>query len=260
MKSLPDGCIDLTITSPPYGSLRDYNGFSFDFPSVASELFRITKTGGVVVWVVADQTINGSETGESFRQALGFLEIGFRLHDTMIYERNGMTFPQGCVRYWQCAEFMFVLSKGKPKTINIIRDRANKSTLVGKNVGRAHQKTGRERNGTQSHPTPAAYGKTFQMFGMRTNIWTYSTGNAKTAPDSLWKRHSAVFPLQLAKDHITTWSNPGDLVFDPMCGSGQTLIASEQLGRQFLGMDCSSEYCDLARERLEWYRSHAKTN
>ena len=88
MRAMPDGVIDLVITSPPYDDLRNYKGYSFDFESIAKELFRVVKEGGVVVWVVGDATVDGSETGTSFRQALFFKEVGFNLHDTMIYMKN----------------------------------------------------------------------------------------------------------------------------------------------------------------------------
>ena len=80
MDVFPANSIDMTITSPPYDNLRIYKGFSFPFDSVARQLFRITKEGGVVVWIVSDATIDGSETCTSFRQALKFVECGFNLH------------------------------------------------------------------------------------------------------------------------------------------------------------------------------------
>lgn len=97
MKEIPDDFIDLTVTSPPYDNLRDYNNemtWNFEkFKEVAKELFRITKPGGVVVWVVGDATIKGSETGTSFRQALFFKDCGFNLHDTMIYKKTRTLSP-----------------------------------------------------------------------------------------------------------------------------------------------------------------------
>jgi len=246
MKELPNESIDLTITSPPYDDLRTYKGYSFDFFAVASELFRVTKTGGVVVWIVKDATVDGSETGTSFRQALGFLDLGFRLHDTMIYQRNGITFPDDR-RYYSCFEYMFVLSKGCPKTINLIKDHKN---------GRAGTKDrGRQRktNGELVERWGNRVGRIVPDFSTRWNVWAYPTGYGNTAPDKLWLKHPAVFPLRLAEDHVRSWSNPGDLVFDPMSGSGQTLIAANRLDRRYLGFDCSSEYCDLARQRLAFY-------
>lgn len=92
MRKMPDNYVDLTVTSPPYDNMRKYDNFSFDFHSVAQELYRITQQGGVVVWVVGDQTKNGSESGTSFKQALYFKEtVGFKLYDTMIYRKSNPT-------------------------------------------------------------------------------------------------------------------------------------------------------------------------
>jgi DNA modification methylase len=252
MKKLDIESVDLTVTSPPYDGLRTYNGFVFDFPSVAEQLYRVTKPGGVVVWVVGDQTPKsgpqqGSESGSSFRQALGFKDAGFRLHDTMIFAKSGMSHPER-VRYHQAFEYMFVFSKGKPKTFNPIKDRPNKT--AGKK--RNHNERKRSADGwVKWYYNEKKY--TTTEHGMRSNIWEYPIG--QQAPDPLWKKHPAVFPLALAMDHVKTWSKPGELVLDPFVGSGQTVIAADELGRQWLGMDLSQEYCDLARERVEWYRA-----
>jgi site-specific DNA-methyltransferase (adenine-specific) len=238
MKALPAGCVDLTIASPPWDDLRFYNGYSFDFAAVASQLFRMTKPGGVVVWIVHDQTRDGSETGTSFRQVLGFMEVGFNLHDTMICQQRSITHPS-TNRYYSVFDFMFVFSKGTPKTANLIRDRRNlRAGKVARGTGpRRHERWITER------------------YGVRTNVWKVSAGgHGKTAPDPYWQEHPASMPLQLAKDHVTTWSNEGDLVFDPMAGSGSSLIAAALLGRRFLGMEISPEYCDLIRRRLDFYK------
>jgi len=245
MKSLPDNSIPLTVTSPPYDSIRDYDGYSFDFPAIAEQLYRITKLGGVVVWVVADGTIKGSESGTSFRQALGFLDIGFRLHDTMIYQKANPQ-PNNARRYEPSFEFMFVLSKGKPTTFNPL-------LLPCKMAGRINA-------GTRRHDPKGVLeakdgnGKPYKPTKPRPNIWTYAVGSFFHRSDPLCKLHPATFPLELAKDHISSWSNEGDLILDPMVGSGQTAIAAMQLGRKYIGFDCSQEYCDLAQKRLEWYR------
>lgn len=225
MDRMPDNHIDLTVTSPPYDHLRDYNGYSFDFEVIAHELYRVTKEGGVVVWIVGDATINGSETGTSFRQALYFMECGFKLHDTMLFEKNSSTFParQNGNRYTQIFEYMFIFSKGKPKTVNLIADKPNKwaghTSFDGK--------------------IPAV-----PDFSPRNNIWRYTTSfNDKTG-------HPAVFPEKLALDHILTWSNKGDLVYDPFMGSGTTAKMCIKSGRNYIGSEISSEYCDMATTRL----------
>jgi len=236
----PNNIIDLTITSPPYGNLRDYKGYSFDFEGIVNQLFRVTKQGGVVVWVVGDATVKGSETGTSFRQALYFKDVGFNLHDTMIYQKNGFANPS-TNRYHQTFEYMFVFSKGKPKTFNPIKDRENKwSGPWGKNMGRG-------KDGVLKERKSFTYGK----WGMRYNIWKYNIGKGNTTKDEIAYKHPAIFPEKLAHDHIISWSNEGDVVLDPMCGSGTTLKEAMKLNRQFIGIDISEEYCYISQERLK---------
>jgi site-specific DNA-methyltransferase (adenine-specific) len=188
MKSLPDASIDLTVTSPPYDNLRTYNGYSFDFEGIAKELCRVTKDGGVVVWVVGDATINGSETGTSFKQALYFKDIGFNLHDTMIYEKDGIAFPDKN-RYQQSFEYMFVLSKGKPKCLNLIADR--------KNVSFGRKVTGTVRNADGSTQKMACFGQDIKEFGIRWNVWKFAStkGNVKTGHPAMFSE-SFCFLLQ----------------------------------------------------------------
>jgi len=229
MKSLPNDFIDLTVTSPPYDNMRTYNGFSFDFEAVANELYRITKEGGVVVWVVGDQTVNGSESGTSFKQALYFMEIGFNLHDTMIWEKNSSTFPANdkSNRYTQIFEYMFVFSKDKPKTNNLIKDKENKWAGFKDFSGKLK--------------------KAVPEFSPRNNIWKYTTSfNDKT-------EHPAVFPEQLVQDHIISWSNEKDLILDPFMGSGTTAKMARLNNRDFIGFELSEEYCNIANERIKPY-------
>lgn len=234
MEALPDNCIDLTITSPPYGNLRSYNGFVFPFEAIARQLYRVTKQGGVVVWVVGDETKNGSESGESFRQALKFMEIGFNLHDTMIYEAMGTGAKGSNLAYWQAFEYMFIFSKDQPKTVNRIADQKNKT------IGLVEQ--GRFRHSGDNEKPHLT-----NDVGIRTNIWRYNVGFMDNSDKT---DHPAPFPEALARDHILSWSSPGDLVFDPMTGSGTTLKMAKMLGRSYLGFEISSEYCDLARQRV----------
>ncbi len=240
MERMPDCSIDLTVTSPPYDELRNYNGYHFNFDDIAKNLFRITKNGGVVVWVVGDQTIKGSETGTSFRQALYFKQVGFNLFDTMIYLKT----PRGAVgnnkTYWQAFEYMFILSKGAPKTINLIKDRENKDERDGDNG------TKRLHDGTLLKLKRAGYSK----YGRRTNVWEYLIGKGHSASDNIAYKHPAIFPEKLVQNHITSWSNPGDIIFDPMCGSGTTCKMAKLNKRDFIGIDISSEYCKIAEERL----------
>lgn len=238
MAALPSNCIDFWLTSPPYDNQRLYNGFTFGFERIAAQLYRVTKQGGVGVWVVADETKDGSESGTSFRQALGFMAVGFNLHDTMIYKQAGVGAKGSHKAYWQSFEYMFIFSKGEPKTINLLRDKKNS------NRGLSHGPSGEKHNGLKSR---MAEGYKTQAFGIRENVWIYFTGN--TNGDDLTS-HPAPFPEALARDHILSWSMPGDTVLDPMTGSGTTAKQAHLLGRHYLGFDISEEYCQLARRRL----------
>lgn len=238
MKNIPDKSINLTVTSPPYDNLRTYNGtceWNFDiFKGIAKELYRITKNGGVVVWVVGDATINGSETGTSFKQALYFKEIGFNLHDTMIYEKAQTCFgSNNC--YLQSFEYMFIFSKGKPKTLNLIRDRKNvRSGIESMSI------SGISKDGI----IPNRHYKSMAEYGKRKNIWRYGVGGGKT-------NHPAVFPEQLALDHIVSWSNEGDIVFDCFMGSGTTGKMAILNNRKFIGVEKVGEYFEIAKNRIE---------
>lgn len=241
LKALPAECIDLTVTSPPYDNMRTYNGFTWDPEALIAELYRVTKPGGVVVWVVNDAVVNGSETGTSFRQALAFMAAGFKLHDTMIYEKAGCALPSPN-RYLQCFEYMFVFSKGKPKTYNLICDRKNRFERWGKT------KKVREADGSFS----VRQAKPFQEYGRRYNIWRYVPGGqGNSSGDSYAFKHPAVFPEKLAHDHIISWSNPGDVVLDPFMGSGTTAKMAVLNGRRYIGFEISEEYCQIAQQRAD---------
>jgi DNA modification methylase len=245
MKSMPDKSVDLTVTSPPYDNLRTYGGHSWDFEGIAKELFRVTKDGGVVVWVVGDSVVEGSETGTSFKQALFFKEIGFRLHDTMIYAKNAFSNPSSN-RYHQVFEYMFILSGGTPKTFNPIKDKYNIETRRGGDSTR--QKDGSMRYGNNG-------GKLLAEYGQRYNIWEYTIGGGNMAEDMQTHWHPAIFPLNLAKDHINSWSNSGDTVLDCFIGSGTTGVACKLLRRNFIGCEIDKKYFNLAKNRInntEW--------
>ncbi len=244
MQKIEDNFIDLTITSPPYDDLRNYNGYDFNFEKIADELFRITKEGGVVVWVVGDATIKGSETGTSFKQALYFMEIGFNLHDTMIYHKDNPPPVGGNNRYYQGFEYMFVFSKGKPKTFNpLARKRRNKW-----NDNRTVRYRGVTRNQDGEFVKKEIKVKKIVKLN---NVWKYMVGGGISTSDKEAFKHPAIFPEQLANDHILSWSNPNDIVLDPMCGSGTTCKMAKINNRQFIGIDISPEYCKIAKERLD---------
>ena len=236
MKRMPDNFIDLTVTSPPYDGLRTYNGYSFPFENIAKELYRITKDGGVVVWVVGDATVKGSESGTSFRQALYFKEIGFNLHDTMMYRKINYI-PLTHNRYEQEFEYMFIFSKGKPKTFNPIMVECK--TKGSKTNGRTFYQTNSQNIPTEGHKNDAV-----KEYKQRGNVWEVPT-NAGA------KGHPAQFPEQLANDHIISWSNEGDIIYDPFAGSGTTGKMAILNKRKCIMSEISSEYCDIIKKRLE---------
>jgi DNA modification methylase len=244
MKNIPDGSVDLTVTSPPYDNLRTYNGninqWNFDkFKEIAKELYRITKGGGVVVWIVADATIKGSETGTSFRQALHFMDCGFNLHDTMIWNKGNCSSIGSLNRYENVFEYMFVFSKGKPKSANIIKDKPNKR-FGEKQSGSIRQANGEVRK-------TSGYGKRcIAEFGRRHNVWDVVP--CKSPAERL---HPAPFPEQLAKDHIISWSNEGDTVLDCFMGSGTTGKMAVLNNRKFIGIELDEGYFNIAKKRIE---------
>ena len=234
MKLMPNNFVDLTVTSPPYDNLRTYKGFDFDWKAIIKELYRVTRQGGIVVWVVGDATIKGSETGTSFKQALHAIVCGFRLHDTMIYQKDNCPFPSSN-RYYANFEYMFVFSKGKPKTFNPIIDRKNKS------FGRKITGTNRQKDGT-TKPIKNK-GNEIKQFGVRFNNWLVSDGKRQS-------KHPAIFPEQLANDHIISWSNENDMVYDPFMGSGTTAKMAKLNNRNWIGSEISKEYCDIIEQRI----------
>ncbi len=239
MDEVDDDSIDLTVTSPPYDNLRTYGGDEFEFEPIAKELHRVTKSGGVVVWVVADATIKGNETGTSFKQALFFKQIGFNLHDTMIYEKINYT-PLTHNRYEQTFEYMFVFSKGRPKVFNPRR-------LPCKNVGKVEKYGMQRRKNYGKEYAMRLYNETTYIKTGETkihpNIFPYALGRQATG-------HPAPFPDKLTIDHILSWSNENDIVLDPMAGSGTTLAMAKKLGRQFIGYEIAKKYIPLIRKRL----------
>ena len=240
MRDIPDGSVDLTVTSPPYDNLRTYNGNNAQWgehvwKGVIEELHRVTADGGVVVWVVGDATVKGSETGTSFKQALWAMEGGFNLHDTMIYEKGGQGGAKGSnYAYWNGFEYMFVFSKGRPKHFNPIKDRKNEK------AGRKTTVRSRKKNGDMTKSRTV----TVSEFGKRFNVWQIKSGvrNAK---------HPAVFPYKLAQDHIKSWSNEGDTVLDPFMGSGTTGVACKNLNRGFIGIEMDETYFNIAKARID---------
>lgn len=236
------GTIHLTVTSPPYDSARDYAGTLNDWnedkwKSIITGLYRVSCDGGVVVWIVSDETKNGTESGTSFRQALWAKEVGFNIHDTMIWLKPTFSAVGALkVRYAPVFEYMFVFSKGKPRVFNPIKDRENKSAGM-----------------TRINPTIRNHkgeiiknkSATIADYGQRFNVWEHGTVSQKG--DNV---HPAPFPVGLVEDHIKSWSNPGDLVLDPFMGSGTTGVASKNLGRNFIGIERESSYFEMAHARI----------
>jgi len=238
MRTQPDDCVDMVLTSPPYDNLREYTGFDFDLPNMLSELKRIVKPGGVVVWNVADATVKGSETGTSMRQALAFIDAGFKLNDTMIYvKRNPMPSSSSSPRYHQAWEYIFCFSLGKPKTFNpLMRETAY--------TGEANMRY-RGKAGT------IEYKKTKRNTHTKlNNVFVYTVGGGHTTKDKIAFEHPAIMPEQLAEDQILTWTNTGDTVYDPFAGSGTTIKIAKQNSRIGIGTEISPDYIDIANRRL----------
>lgn len=240
--TLPRECIDLVVTSPPYDDLRTYGGHSWDFYGVAWQLKRVLKPGGVIVWVVGDKTEDGNETGTSFRQALHFKEIGLRLHDTMIYRKVDPP-PMNHRRYEQEWEYCFVFSSGTPITFNGIKDECLRA---GEFVS-----GGTRRNNSSDELCEAHGGENaVREYKTRGNIWGYQVGFSKSTTDGVAFKHPAVFPEKLARDHILSWSNPGDIVLDPFAGSGTTCKMARLMGRKYIGIEVNPEYVEICKKRL----------
>ena len=249
MKEIPDGSVDLTVTSPPYDNLRSYNGNNNQWgenvwKEVLKNLYRVTKDGGVVVWIVGDATIKGSETGTSFKQALFAIDCGFNLHDTMIYHKNNL--PKNHNRYEQDFEYMFIFSKGKPLTFNAIKilckypepETARKNSFFSS----TNEKNRSARSGKKRNPV--------KMDKIKGNIWYILTGKGHS---TLYKdafKHPAIFPEKLAADHVLSWSNENDVILDPFMGSGTTGVAAKNLNRSFIGIELDKDYFEIAKERI----------
>lgn len=246
LKKFDDEIIDLVVTSPPYDDLRDYNDKSewnySVFKSVADQLFRVMKKGGTMVWVVGDKTHKGAKSLTSFKQALYFQEIGFNMYDVIIYEKTGSG-PPHPRRYFNTFEYMFVLTKGRPSTVNLLKDKLNK--WGGKQT--FGNVTRREKDGSLTDKGK----KVINKYGIRTNIWKYANGKGFTTKDKIAHKHPAIFPEKLAEDHILSWSNPGDLVLDPFGGSGTTIKKAMQLNRNWIYIDNVEEYCKLSIQRID---------
>lgn len=262
IKELPNNCVDLTVTSPPYDDLRTYTGkvdkatrypggYSFPFEALAQELYRVTKPGGVVVWVIGDGTTKeGSETGTSFRQALYFMKCGFLLYDTMIYQKAGPAHPDK-VRYQQVFEYMFVFSKGRPKTINLIADR--------KNNWAGHTNFGRNSNRNPDGSMSVAKKPVLiKEFGIRFNVWVINAGYGYSTKDTISHEHPATYPEEIPDVHIKTWTEPGDLVLDPFMGSGTTAKMALLNSRKYLGFEMVPEYVTIIEKRLKDLQGETK--
>ena len=249
MAKMPDDFVDMVITSPPYDDLRVYQGYHFDYEPIVKQLYRVLKPGGVVIWVVADRTVNGNETGTSFKQALFFKEVGFNLHDTMIYAKNN-PIPSDCgKRYRQCFEYMFCFSKGQPKTFNpIMQDMASAKAFKSFRI----TKTGRN-DLEHNHVAPSQR--------KVNNIFFYNVGTS-SSKDKVAFQHPAIFPEQLAIDQISTWTEENDLVYDCFMGSGTTAQVAHQLNRKWIGSEISAEYIDIIEKRLSIHNkdTHSPSN
>ena len=252
MSRMSDNFIDLTVTSPPYDNLRDYNGYSFDFENIAQELYRVTKIGGVIVWVVGDETKKFNESGSSFKQALYFKECGFNLLDTMIYLKSGYAPAYPTLRrYANQFEYMFIFSKGRPNTFNPIQ--VDKTELTKKRQVNKMPSTFRQKDGT----TIKKYTQNSNDKKNASNVWRIINGT-NGHKDKIAFKHPATFPEQLANDHIHSWSNEGDLVYDCFMGSGTTAKMSIINNRNWIGSELSKEYFNIANKRIKAHQSQLR--
>jgi site-specific DNA-methyltransferase (adenine-specific) len=246
MRGLPDGCIPLTVTSPPYDNLRQYGSHPFDFEAVACELWRVTAPGGVVAWVVQDEIVDGSETGTTCRQQLFFQELGFRVHNRIVMVNPGSRWP-GKIRYGVTLEFAIVLSKGAPRTVRLLRDSPNKHAGRLKTFVRRNWKGETEQTGPKAYPVGT--------WGVRGNVWVYSRGFNQSSKDKRDFDHPALMPEAMAEDLIVSFSRPGDVVFDPFAGAGTTAKMAFLNHRRYLGYEVHEPYYRRALERLTDARS-----
>ena len=246
MNKMSENSIDLVVTSPPYDDLRDYKNncvWNFEvFQKTAQALYRVIKQGGIVVWVVGDKVQDGNKTLSSFRQALYFQELGFSVYDVIIYEKSGSA-PPHHRRYFNTFEYMFVLSKGRPKTVNLLKDKENKwaGCETYTNITR------REKDGSLTDKGK----KKINDYGIRTNIWRYNNGKGFSTKDEIAYKHPAIFPEKLALDNILSWSDENDIVLDPFGGSGTTVKMAQKSNRKWIYIDIAKEYCDIAKERMK---------
>jgi site-specific DNA-methyltransferase (adenine-specific) len=234
LSCFPDACIDLVVTSPPYDDLRTYGGHSWNFEALAAQLVRVLKPGGVIVWVVADATVEGSETLTSMRQAIHFKDACGLNVETMVWEKNGISARGSNNLYLQGWEYMLVAFKGQPARGTLIRDSKNRyAGCVTKTY--KYNPDGTRGNGVS---------RVIPELCRRTNVWRIGGGDKEDVG------HPAAFPISLAADHIVSWSNPGDVVLDPFSGSGTTCKAAKELNRQWCGIEINPEYCKIAEARL----------
>lgn len=242
----------LIVTSPPYDALRRYGGHRFNFRAVAEASRDMLISGGVLVWVIKDQTVNGSETGTAAFHKLYFKDcLGLNIHDTMIYEKNGHAYPSQN-RYYEIFEYMIVFSKGSPKTFNPIKDRENK--WYGQKWSNKRSRRNFEGDLKDSSWDQAEG----ERFGVRFNSWKYNVGHGYSSKDKIAFKHPAIFPELLAHDHIVSWSNKGNLVLDPMCGSGTVCKQAEKLNRLWIGIEIEEKYCEITAKRIEKEREQRK--
>ena len=255
MRTLPDACVPLTVTSPPYDNLRKYGEHEFDFEAVARELWRVTIPAGVVVWVVQDAIVDGSETGTTCRQQLFFSELGFRVHNRIVMVNDGNRWP-GKTRYGGSHEIALVLSKDKPRTVNLLRDAPNKHGGRLKTFVRRNWEGKTELTGPKSYPVAT--------WGVRGNVWVYARGFNQSSKDKRDFAHPALMPEAMAEDLIVSFSKPGELVLDPFAGAGTTAKMALLNHRRYLGFEIHEPYFEIAQRRLAdarlKYRSSLESN
>ena len=250
LKTLPDECIDFVITSPPYDALRDYNGYKLDLHGLGVELLRVLKDGGICVMVIQDSTRDFAKSLTSFRTIVDWCDnIGFRLFECNIYNRQGTEGAWWKKRFRVDHEYMPIFLKGKrpqyfdKENIKIPSKHGGK-IMTGANIRTKNGQTGSRK--VKINPTKCPG-----------TVMTF--GNTCGGESKLKSKHPAVFPNMLAYDMIECFCPEDGTVLDPFNGSGTTTLAAKCLGRNYIGIDVSEEYNKIARERLETEIIYRKT-
>lgn len=242
MEMLPDDCVDLVVTSPPYDAVRKYNGFAFDLHQTGAQIHRVLKDGGIAAMVIQDQTKDFGKSLTSFRTIIDWCDsFGFKLFECVIYRKNGSEGAWWKHRFRVDHEYIPLFLKGDRPAYFDKQPLRVPSKHGGKVMsGSGNRRTDGATNGTVRREINATK--------CRGTIWNYLMAGDK---NPLKRKHPAVFPDAIPSDLIQCFCPPGGIVLDPFIGSGSTAVQALKHERHFIGFDISQEYCDLCNQRLE---------